>query len=53
MNARSFVLDLAGIDADALHHWERSEMPLGFVPAQDEDYDTLRETAREFGLLEP
>jgi len=47
------TLDPAGIDADALHHWERSEMPLGFVPAQDEDYDTLRETAREFGLLEP
>lgn len=47
------TLDPAGRDAAALYQWERSEMPLGFVLASDEDYETLRHVARTVGLLEP
>jgi phosphonate transport system substrate-binding protein len=47
------ALDPTGQDATTLHQWERSEMPLGFVPASDEDYDVLRHIARTVGLLEP
>lgn len=47
------ALEPAGADADALYHWERSEMPRGFVLAHDEDYADLRRIAREIGLLEP
>lgn len=43
--------DPTGRDAAALYHWERSEMPRGFAPAQDEDYGVLREWASSFGLL--
>lgn len=38
-------------NAAGLYHWERSEMPKGFAPAQDEDYAVLREWASSFGLL--
>lgn len=47
------ALDPAGADAGALYHWERTEMPQGFVPARDEDYEELRRIARAIGLLEP
>lgn len=47
------VLDPVGADAGALYHWERTEMPKGFVPARDEDYEELRRIARNIGLLEP
>jgi len=47
------ALDPAGTDADMLYHWERSEMPRGFVAARDADYEELRRTASEIGLLEP
>lgn len=47
------ALDPMGADADALYHWQRSEMPFGFVPARDADYEDLRRIAREIGLLEP
>lgn len=46
-------LDPVGEDAEALYHWERTEMPRGFVPARDEDYDELRRVAAAIGLLEP
>lgn len=46
-------LDPVGADAEALYHWERSEMPRGFVLAQDEEYEDLRRIAHEIGLLEP
>lgn len=46
-------LDPTGADAEALYHWERSEMPRGFVPARDADYEDLRRIARNIGLLEP
>lgn len=47
------ALDPAGVDAKILYHWERTEMPRGFVPAQDKDYEDLRQIARAIGLLEP
>lgn len=47
------ALGPTGADADFLYHWERSEMPRGFVLARDADYEELRRIAREIGLLEP
>jgi phosphonate transport system substrate-binding protein len=46
-------LDPTGADASALYRWERSEMPGGFGPAADSDYDDLSATATTIGLLEP
>ncbi len=46
-------LDPVGEDAEALYHWERSEMPRGFALARDADYDELRRVAAAIGLLEP
>ena len=46
-------LDPAGANAGALYRWERSEMPGGFGPAADSDYDDLSDTAVTIGLLEP
>jgi phosphonate transport system substrate-binding protein len=46
-------LDPTDADANVLYRWERSEMPGGFVIAQDGDYDELREIATAIGLLEP
>ena len=43
--------DPLGRDAAGLYHWDRSEMPRGFAPAQDEDYAVLRQWASSFGLL--
>lgn len=47
------ALDPTGADAEVLYHWERSEMPRGFVLARDADYEDLRRIARDIGLLEP
>ncbi len=47
------TLDPVGRDRAFLYHWERSEMPLGFAPARDEEYADLYWIAREIGLLEP
>lgn len=47
------ALEPVGADANALYHWERSEMSHGFVPARDDDYADLRRIASEIGLLEP
>jgi len=47
------AFDPQGKDAEGLYHWERSEMPLGFIEARDEDYEELRRWARVFGLLTP
>lgn len=46
------ALDTTGADSGRLYHWERSEMPWGFVPATDSEYDELRRIAREVGLLD-
>jgi phosphonate transport system substrate-binding protein len=42
-----------GADASSLYQWQRSEMPRGFVPAQDDEYDELRQIAHTIGLLKP
>ncbi len=47
------ALDPANRDAGMLYHWERSEMPRGFVTARDEEYEALYRIAREIGLLGP
>jgi len=47
------ALDPAGKDAAVLYRWDRTEMPLGFAPARDEEYAALREIARQIGILEP
>ncbi|QWK09294.1 MAG: PhnD/SsuA/transferrin family substrate-binding protein [Thermoflexus hugenholtzii] len=47
------TLDPGGRDRAFLYHWERSEMPMGFAPARDEEYADLYWIAREIGLLEP
>lgn len=46
-------LDPTGADADVLYQWARTEMPLGFVAARDDEYDELRRIARLIGLLAP
>ena len=45
------AFDPTGRDASGLYHWDRSEMPRGFAPAQDEDYEVLRQWASSLGLL--
>jgi phosphonate transport system substrate-binding protein len=46
-------LDPTGVDAADLYQWSRTEMPLGFVQASDNEYDELRRIARLIGLLAP
>lgn len=46
-------LDPIGADASSLYDWQRTEMPLGFVPASDDEYDALRKIAETIGLLRP
>lgn len=52
---RQALLQLApeGADASALYQWQRTEMPLGFVPAKDDEYDELRQMVHTIGLLKP
>lgn len=40
-----------GRDGAGLYHWDRTEMPNGFVEAKDSDYEELRKYALRFGLL--
>jgi phosphonate transport system substrate-binding protein len=46
-------LEPTGADAAHLYRWPTSEMPLGFVTADDAEYEELRQIARSIGLLEP
>ncbi len=46
-------LDPVGADSSALYNWQRTEMPLGFVSASDDEYEALRQIAKTIGLLEP
>ena len=41
-----------GRDKNSLYHWDRTEMPNGFVDSNDTDYDELRKWINYFGLLE-
>ncbi|MCC6175758.1 MAG: PhnD/SsuA/transferrin family substrate-binding protein [Chloroflexi bacterium] len=44
-------LDTTGRDAPRLYHWERSEMPLGFMLIDPSRLDRVREHAEELGIL--
>lgn len=46
-------LDPLGADSSALYDWQRTEMPLGFVAANDDEYEALRQIAETVGLLRP
>lgn len=46
-------LDPTGADAPELYQWWRTEMPLGFVRASDNEYQELRQIAEAIGLLNP
>lgn len=41
-----------GKDAGGLYEWDKTEMPNGFVAAQDQDYAELREWSIKLGLLD-
>ncbi len=40
-----------GEHGGGLYHWDRTEMPNGFIGASDSDFDELRKYAFRFGLL--
>ena len=44
--------DPKGKDAPGLYHWDKTEMPNGFIEAHDKDYAQLQDWARNFGLLD-
>lgn len=44
-------VDPTGIDTADLYEWWRTEMPLGFVRASDDEYQELRQIAETIGLL--
>lgn len=43
--------DPTGVDAAGLYEWWRTEMPLGFVLANDDEYHELHQIAEAIGLL--
>ncbi len=44
--------DPRGKHAGKLYHWERTEMPNGFIAAGDDDYRELRQAMIRFGMLD-
>ena len=40
-----------GKDSQNLYHWERTEMPNGFIASKDDDYELLREWSIKLGFL--
>ncbi len=44
--------DPLGKDKKGLYHWERTEMPNGFVKASESDYNAIRDAMLKMGLLE-
>lgn len=46
-------LNPTGADTPALYQWWRTEMPLGFVRANDDEYQELLQIAETIGLLNP
>ena len=45
------AFDPKGKDGEKLYHWERTEMPRGFISTKEGDYDDLRFWAIQFGFL--
>lgn len=45
------AFDPLGKDSAGLYHWERTEMPRGFIGAQHSDYAELQVWSERFGLL--
>lgn len=45
------TFDPLGKDGEKLYHWERTEMPRGFVSSKEGDYDDLRYWAIQLGFL--
>lgn len=45
------AFDPQGKDRQELYNWDQSEMPNGFMPTRDEEYNELRRWAAQFGLL--
>lgn len=46
------AFDPSGKDKEALYHWERTEMPNGFVKTAEADYDAIKDAMVKLGLLE-
>jgi len=48
------LIDFAplGRQADRLYGWDKTEMPNGFVEADDEDYTELRDWSKKLGLID-
>lgn len=48
------LLDLSpnGKHEQELHHWERTEMPLGFTKTSEGDYDELKQWSIKLGFLQ-
>ncbi len=44
--------DPLGRDSPGLYHWDRTEMPRGFVASQKSDYDNLRQWSIRLGFLQ-
>lgn len=44
--------DPKGENQAILIDWHKTEMPCGFVEAEDKDYDELRKLAIKYGLIE-
>lgn len=45
------AFDPKGRDGAGLYHWDKTEMPNGFVEAKDKDYEELRKWAVKFGYI--
>lgn len=42
-----------GIHSEGLYHWDSTEMPGGFISANENDYKNLRQWALQLGFLHP
>ena len=40
-----------GKDKSDLYHWERTEMPLGFIATKNQDYKALKDWSVKLGFL--
>ena len=45
--------DPKGRHKESLYHWDRTEMPNGFVATNEKDYQPLKEWMTKLGFLNP